>query len=61
MSGPLSSPGTGVIVTGGASGIGLACARALAEVGRPVALWDVDAAAAQSAAGALGAEHAEAV
>lgn len=29
------TPTTPVIVTGGASGIGLACARALAEVGRP--------------------------
>ncbi|MCH2185125.1 3-oxoacyl-ACP reductase, partial [Myxococcota bacterium] len=38
----LSSPTTGVIVTGGGSGIGLASARALAEVGRPVALWDLD-------------------
>ena len=37
----LASPATGVIVTGGASGIGLASARALAEVGRPVALWDI--------------------
>ncbi|SEF56855.1 NAD(P)-dependent dehydrogenase, short-chain alcohol dehydrogenase family [Thermomonospora echinospora] len=35
------SPATGVIVTGGASGIGAACARALAEAGRPVALWDL--------------------
>ncbi|MGK5552126.1 SDR family NAD(P)-dependent oxidoreductase [Actinomadura kijaniata] len=35
------SPPTGVIVTGGASGIGLASARALAEAGRPVALWDL--------------------
>jgi NAD(P)-dependent dehydrogenase (short-subunit alcohol dehydrogenase family) len=34
------SPSTGVIVTGGASGIGAACARALAGAGRPVALWD---------------------
>lgn len=34
------SPTTGVIVTGGASGIGLACASALARSGRPVALWD---------------------
>ena len=36
-----------MIVTGGASEIGLASARALAEVGRPVAIWDlkVDAAA----------------
>jgi NAD(P)-dependent dehydrogenase (short-subunit alcohol dehydrogenase family) len=31
---------TGVVITGGASGIGKACAEALAEVGRPVALWD---------------------
>ena len=31
---------TGVVVTGGASGIGRACAFALAEVGRPVATWD---------------------
>lgn len=35
------SPVSGVIVTGGASGIGLACAEALAAVGRPVALWDL--------------------
>ncbi|MDA8044930.1 MAG: SDR family NAD(P)-dependent oxidoreductase [Actinomycetota bacterium] len=38
----LSSPGTPVIVTGAGSGIGRACARALAEVGRPVAVWDLD-------------------
>ena len=38
----LGSPATGVVVTGGASGIGGACARALAAVGRPVAVWDVD-------------------
>lgn len=31
-----------VIITGGASGIGLASARAIAETERPVALWDVD-------------------
>ncbi|MFT5032491.1 MAG: NAD(P)-dependent dehydrogenase (short-subunit alcohol dehydrogenase family) [Bermanella sp.] len=35
------SPSTPVIVTGAASGIGLACARALAAVGRPVSLWDI--------------------
>lgn len=40
---PLGMPGTGVIVTGGASGIGRACGLALAEVGRPVALWDLNA------------------
>lgn len=34
----LTSP---VIVTGAASGIGLACAELLAEAGRPVALWDL--------------------
>lgn len=38
---PAYSPSSGVIVTGGASGIGAACARALAEAGRPVALWDL--------------------
>jgi len=38
----LGSPSTGVVVTGGASGIGRACAVALAEVGRPVAIWDLD-------------------
>ena len=32
----------GVIVTGGASGIGLASARAVAATGRGVALWDLD-------------------
>jgi NAD(P)-dependent dehydrogenase (short-subunit alcohol dehydrogenase family) len=46
----LGSPSTGVIVTGGASGIGRACARALAAVGRPVAIWDVNADAAKDAA-----------
>lgn len=33
---------TGVIVTGGASGIGRATALALAESGRPVAVWDLN-------------------
>jgi len=36
------TPATGVVVTGGASGIGRASAIALAEVGRPVAIWDLD-------------------
>jgi NAD(P)-dependent dehydrogenase (short-subunit alcohol dehydrogenase family) len=35
------TPTTGVIITGGASGIGLASAAALAAQGRPVALWDL--------------------
>jgi NAD(P)-dependent dehydrogenase (short-subunit alcohol dehydrogenase family) len=34
--------GFGVIVTGGASGIGLACAEALAEAGARVAIFDLD-------------------
>lgn len=46
----LDSPNTGVIVTGGAAGIGFACAEALAEVGRPVAIWDIDDEAATAAA-----------
>jgi NAD(P)-dependent dehydrogenase (short-subunit alcohol dehydrogenase family) len=36
------SPTTGVVVTGAASGIGRACAVALAEAGRAVACWDLD-------------------
>jgi len=44
------SPETGVVITGAASGIGRECALALAEVGRPVACWDLDAAGAESTA-----------
>lgn len=50
-------PTTAVIVTGGASGIGRACAEACAELGRPVAVWDLDAAGAARAAEELGAAH----
>jgi NAD(P)-dependent dehydrogenase (short-subunit alcohol dehydrogenase family) len=39
-----------VVITGGASGIGLATALALAQVGRAVAIWDQDGAAARGAA-----------
>ena len=39
-----------MVVTGGASGIGLATALALAEVGRAVAIWDRDGAAARRVA-----------
>ncbi|MCB1853624.1 MAG: SDR family oxidoreductase [Halieaceae bacterium] len=41
---------TGVVVTGGASGIGLASAKMLAESGRPVAIWDLDTEKSQRAA-----------
>ena len=44
---------TGAIVTGGASGIGRACAALLAEAGRPVAVWDLDGEGAETAAAAL--------
>ena len=47
------TPTTGVVVTGGASGIGLATARALAEVGRAVAIWDLDGNAALQEASAI--------
>jgi NAD(P)-dependent dehydrogenase (short-subunit alcohol dehydrogenase family) len=47
---------TGVVVTGGASGIGLASARALAGVGRPVALWDLNETKAKTEADAIAAE-----
>ncbi len=48
---------SGVIVTGGASGIGLASARALAAVGRPVALWDLQAHKAEAEAAAIAATY----
>jgi len=39
-----------VVITGGASGIGHAAARALAEAGRPVSIWDLDSARAATVA-----------
>jgi NAD(P)-dependent dehydrogenase (short-subunit alcohol dehydrogenase family) len=51
----LSSPLSPVIVTGGASGIGLATAEALAAVGRPVALWDINGDAVRAEAERIGA------
>jgi NAD(P)-dependent dehydrogenase (short-subunit alcohol dehydrogenase family) len=45
---------SGVVVTGGASGIGKACAEYLAEVGRPVAVWDLDGTGAKEVAKSLG-------
>jgi len=46
----LGHPSSGVIVTGGASGIGRASALHLAEAGRPVAVWDLDAEGAAAVA-----------
>ena len=54
---PLTSLTSPVIVTGGASGIGLASAQALAAVGRPVALWDIDGERAADAAKTIAAAH----
>ena len=53
----LDSPATGVVVTGGASGIGAASARALIEVGRPVALWDLQVDRAEALAAELADAH----
>ena len=41
------------VVTGGARGIGLACAQSLSSLGASVAVWDRDAEAATGAAAAL--------
>jgi len=45
-----------VVVTGAANGIGAACARLFAGSGARLALWDVDAAAAEALATELGAD-----
>jgi NAD(P)-dependent dehydrogenase (short-subunit alcohol dehydrogenase family) len=50
-------PTSGVVITGGASGIGLATAHAVAEVGRPVAIWDLHPERAAEAADAVAAAH----
>lgn len=50
---------TVAVVTGGASGLGAAVARALAERGASVALFDLNAAAGEAGAAALGAAFAQ--
>ncbi|MET0188070.1 MAG: SDR family NAD(P)-dependent oxidoreductase [Pseudonocardia sediminis] len=45
------------VVTGGASGIGLACAQALAHSGASVSVWDLDAGRVESARASLGERH----
>src|SRR4051794_4273179 len=50
-------PESAVAITGGASGIGLATAHAVAEVGRPVAIWDLHEDRAVEAAAAVAAAH----
>ena len=44
-----------VVITGGASGIGKACAEVLCAAGRDIALWDIDDAKTRDAAQALAA------
>ena len=57
MSDALGQPGSGVVVTGAASGIGAATADALAAVGRPVAVWDRDGDGAARAAAEIHSRH----
>jgi NAD(P)-dependent dehydrogenase (short-subunit alcohol dehydrogenase family) len=57
MTDRLGSPSTGVVVTGGASGIGAAITAAMAEVGRPVAIWDRNGDGAEQVARACQDEH----
>jgi 3-oxoacyl-[acyl-carrier protein] reductase len=49
--------GRGAVVTGGARGIGYACAERLAASGAKVSLWDMDGAALAEAAKTLGGAH----
>lgn len=52
-----TTPLSAVLVTGGASGIGRACAEAVAARGRPVAVWDVNADGAAAVAAELTSTH----
>ena len=49
--------GRGAVVTGGARGIGYACAERLAASGAKVSLWDMDGAALAEAAKKLDGAH----
>jgi 3-oxoacyl-[acyl-carrier protein] reductase len=49
--------GRGAVVTGGARGIGYACAERLAASGAKVSLWDMDGVALADAAKQLGSAH----
>jgi NAD(P)-dependent dehydrogenase (short-subunit alcohol dehydrogenase family) len=53
----LGRPSTGVVLTGGASGLGRASAEALAAVGRPVAIWDLDPDRCRKVAEEIGARY----
>ncbi|MEM8786923.1 MAG: SDR family NAD(P)-dependent oxidoreductase [Pseudomonadota bacterium] len=55
----IPGPRTPAIVTGGASGLGAASARALRASGAPVALWDIDTDRGPALAREIGAEFIE--
>ncbi len=51
------SPTSAVVITGGASGIGRACAESVAAQGRAVAVWDLNADGALAAAQEIAKAH----
>lgn len=53
----LNTPASPVLVTGGASGIGAACAEALAAVGRSAIIWDLQQDKAQAVAARLAEQY----
>ena len=57
----MSLAGKNAIVTGGASGLGLATSKRLARDGAAVAVWDIDEAGAQRAASDIVAEGGSAI
>ncbi len=57
MTSTTATPTTGVVITGGASGIGRATAHAVAAVGRPVAIWDLNGDAAEETAEEVAGTH----